>query len=564
MRILLSQINPLIGDLKGNTELILKGCNQATKHKAKLLITPELSLLGYPPKDLLLIPGLLKTQNKMLNKIKEELSLLNFELTALVGVAEIIETIQQPNLFNSIALINKNGWEIIARKQLLPTYDVFDEKRYFQPGTSSSYIELKDSERLWRVGITICEDIWTKEFVTGAEFDPSDPIGQLVSKDINLLINLSASPYSLSKQIVREKLAEKVVKRLHCPVIYLNQVGGNDELIFDGGSFALSTEAKPTLKLSTFKEEFAIWDPTLCAQNTNEFSKVPQEDLFKALVLGVRDYVSKCGFKSTILGLSGGIDSALVAVIATAALTPQKVAGILMPSPWSTSHSLKDAQALASRLHIQTKTIPIDKLMNSFDNVLKEPLGGTPKGLTAENLQSRIRGTILMAIANQNGDLLLSTGNKSELAVGYCTLYGDMNGGLSVIGDLYKTCVYELCKWLDSSDSKDCRQKYNLAQSGNIIGKEILGKAPSAELRPDQLDSDSLPDYSILDPILQGLIEEKLEITELVKRGYEREIIKGIQELVRKNEFKRQQAPPVLKVSNQAFGSGWRVPIAAK
>jgi NAD+ synthase (glutamine-hydrolysing) len=349
-------------------------------------------------------------------------------------------------------------------------------------------------------------------------------------------------------------------------VIYVNQVGGNDELIFDGSSFALNNEGKLRHELPAFKESISLCDISSLKQKTSISSKTPtsQEVLFRALVLGVKDYARKCNFKSAVIGLSGGIDSALVAAIAVAALGKSKVHAILMPSPWSSAGSVKDATALANRLGINHQRIPISAIMNSFNDVLSNSIWGIPTGITAENLQSRIRGTILMALANQRKHLLLSTGNKSELAVGYCTLYGDMNGGLSVIGDLYKTSVFDLCDWIDGESSSTCRNDFFLPETGEIISSEIRSKPPSAELRPEQLDSDSLPDYFILDPILKGLIEQHLPTEVLIEKGFNKKIVLQVANLLKKAEFKRYQAPPLLKISHQAFGSGWKKPIASR
>ncbi len=564
MRISLAQLNPLIGDLSGNREKIINACKKANHHSSNLLVTPELSLLGYPPKDLLLNPELVDSQWENLEKIAEHVSQESPELAILIGIAEPAKDSQIPNLFNSIALVKSTGWEVIARKQLLPTYDVFDEKRYFRPASKSGYFNLEVKNKCWGIGLTICEDIWVEEEIQGKRLIGSDPIEDLNNKKIDLLLNLSASPFSHQKNLLRKRIAAQAAKRLNCPVIYLNQVGGNDELIFDGSSFATDRHGNLNLSLPSCHECIAAWD----SNNKETIIQDPYiEDsyaiLFQALVLGLRDYCQKCGFDSVVLGLSGGIDSALVAIIACAALGAKQVSGILMPSPWSSQGSVKDATALAKRLGITTTTMPITPLMKSYDKTLKGALGEIPQGLTAENLQARIRGTLLMAIANKQKHLLLSTGNKSELAVGYCTLYGDMNGGLSVIGDLYKTSVYNLCYWLDSPRASKTREHLGLSTNGELIGSAICSKAPSAELSPNQLDSDSLPDYEILDPILKALIEQRISPLKLIEQGYDSMLVSKIQKLLKKSEFKRRQAPPLLKVSNQAFGSGWRIPIAS-
>ncbi len=564
MRIALAQINPLVGDLKGNAEIILHAYSQSSKEGANLLLTPELSLWGYPPKDLLLNDDLFKEQQKALEYISRVIQIEDQALKILIGIAEPIQDNQLPNLFNSIALVDSSGWEVIARKQLLPTYDVFDEKRYFRPAEGSGKLHLEINQTSWHLGITICEDLWVEDEMQFQRILGPDPIAKLESQKIDLLLNLSASPFSQNKLIIRQRLAGKAAKRLNCPVIYLNQIGANDELIFDGGSFIVDKESEVTLSLPTCREEIIICEPikTKAAEIITSYNQ--QEELFLALVLGVRDYAKKCGFKSAIIGLSGGIDSALVTVIAAAALGPKNVTGLLMPSPWSSIGSIKDALALAKELEILTHTLPIEPLIKSYHSTLESLLGESPEGITAENLQSRIRGTLLMALANQKGHLLLSTGNKSELAVGYCTLYGDMNGGLAVIGDLYKTSVFKLCKWIDSRESLKLRSELGFSLGKELIGEAILNKPPSAELRPGQLDSDSLPDYEVLDTILKALIEKESTTEQLIHSGYSSELIEKIQKLFKQAEFKRKQAPPLLKVSNQAFGSGWRLPIAAK
>ncbi len=563
MRFALAQINPLIGDLQGNSQKILAACHDANQQGANLLLTPELSLWGYPPKDLLFNQTLLTQQIDILNDISDYLSLNSPELGVLVGIAEAAEDSKLPNLYNSIVLVDNAGWKVISRKQLLPTYDVFDEKRYFRASNSSSILKRKFNGETWKIGITICEDLWVEEKIQGKQLTGPDPLAKLENKGIDLIVNLSASPFSHFKQSLRYQLASKAVNRLHCPLIYINQTGGNDELIFDGGSFVLNKRTELVLKLPNCKEAFTIWDPKSKEIKIFDQSKDKEEQLFEALVMGVHDYAKKCNFNSALIGLSGGIDSALVAVIASAALGANKVKSLLMPSPWSSTGSIVDSENLAKRLGFTTDTIPINNLMKGFDIALKEVLGESPQGVTAENLQSRIRGTLLMAVANQKGHLLLSTGNKSELAVGYCTLYGDMNGGLSVIGDLYKTSVFALCDWLDSNASLICRKEMGLPRTGELIGKKILEKAPSAELRPEQKDIDSLPEYAILDPILKAIIEDKVNPQELINKGHEKKLINKIQKMLKYSEFKRRQAPPLLKVSYQAFGSGWRLPIAS-
>ena len=579
MRLALAQINPLVGDLTGNAQRILKACRQAASAGADLVVTPELALWGYPPRDLLLNRSRVEQQPQVMDQLSQDLATLAPDLGVLVGLVDPTNDSQHPGLFNAVALIQQGQWRVAGRKQLLPSYDVFDESRYFRAADRPSTLRFCTGERTWHLGLTICEDLWVDPALHHQRLYGRDPIAALCGQGIDLLINLSASPFGREKLTVRHQLARQAAGRLQCPVVYVNQVGGNDELVFDGASFVAMPPSSPTalaLELPSCDEAVAIWDShhqmdEAKDQGCREGSVLPshgmamsvEEGLFRTLVLGVRDYAYKCGFSKALLGLSGGIDSALVAVIAAAALGSDRVLGLLMPSPWSSRGSIDDAVALAKRLKLSTHTVPIARLMEGFDSTLTPVLAGPPADVTAENLQSRIRGTLLMAVANQQGQLLLSTGNKSELAVGYCTLYGDMNGGLAVIGDLYKSTVFALSTWLDSPASTHCRQDHHLPLEGELVGRNIREKPPSAELRPDQKDSDSLPDYAILDPLLKDLIEERCGREALLQRGHPAEAIEHVQRLFRRSEFKRRQAAPVLKVSPQAFGSGWRLPIAA-
>ena len=543
---------------------------QAVAQGADLVLTPELSLWGYPPRDLLLRPSLIAKQGAVLDQLAASLAKELPQLAVLVGMAEPSGAAPLPNLFNAVVLVEAGSWRVVARKRLLPTYDVFDEQRYFCAATGPSVLELERGGRTWRLGLTICEDLWVEEELQGHRLAGADPVAELLSSRVDLLLNLSASPFGQAKVGLRQGLAARAAARLGCPVVYVNQVGGNDELVFDGASFVLAArggvdvDSKILCQLACSRVQVACWDgrgEASCPSPSH--LPEPLEQLFRALVLGVADYVRKCGFQQALLGLSGGIDSALVAVIAAAALGGGRVRALLMPSPWSSAGSLRDARALAARLGLGSHTAAIAPLMASFDTTLTPVLGGPPGGLSAENLQSRIRGTLLMAVANQEGQLLLSTGNKSELAVGYCTLYGDMNGGLAVIGDLYKTQVFALCAWLDSAAAGPCRRELGLPEEGELVGRAIREKPPSAELRPDQLDSDSLPDYAVLDPILKNYIEALRSPEELVASGTPAELAHRVMQLLRRAEFKRRQGPPLLKIGARAFGSGWRMPIAA-
>ena len=561
MRLALAQINPLVGDLAGNGAQLLTACRSAAAQGADLVVAPELALWGYPPRDLLLRPALRRREQEVLDQLA---SALPDGLALLLGVSQPTPDRQTPDLFNAAALVERNGWRVVARKRLLPSYDVFDERRYFRPADQPCLLELQRGGRLWRLGITLCEDLWVEEQLHEQRLLGDDPVADLQALQPDLLLNLSASPFASGKAGLRRELAAAAARRLQCPVIYVNQVGGNDELVFDGGSFVTSADGSVACQLAFADTDLGLWDAGADERSRNPMA-LPGTDelLLRTLVLGVRDYARKCGFSKALLGLSGGIDSALVAVIAAAALGPENVQALLMPSPWSSEGSINDSLTLAERLGIATHTVPIEPLMASFDAALTQPLGAHPSGLTAENLQSRIRGTLLMAVANQQGQLLLSTGNKSELAVGYCTLYGDMNGGLAVIGDLYKTGVFRLCAWIDAEASARCRVELGLPAQGELVGAVIRGKAPSAELRPDQRDSDSLPDYALLDPLLQALLEEHRSPEDLIASGVEVALAQRVMGLLRRAEFKRRQAPPVLKLSKRSFGSGWRMPIAA-
>ena len=589
MRLALAQLDALVGDLVGNGERILNACRRAAEAGARLVLTPELSLWGYPPRDLLLRPSLLEAQSRALLDLA---AAMPAGTGVLVGMADPIPGSERPALYNAVALVEAGGWRVVGRKRLLPSYDVFDERRYFRPAEAPSVLELVSDGRSWRLGLTICEDLWVEEELQGHRLAGADPIADLQAQRLDLLLNLSASPFGQGKAALRRRLAARAATRLGVPVVYVNQVGGNDELVFDGAGFVVDAAGALVLQQAWSAEDLSVWDPAasqgttdrpvpaesaakLAPQGSPTIPPAPgwslfslaepeaPEQLLRALVLGVRDYARKCGFGGALLGLSGGIDSALVAVIACAALGAERVRALRMPSPWSSEGSLTDAADLAARLGLELSTLPIAPLMEAMEGALTPALGGPPAGLTAENLQSRLRGTLLMAVANQEGQLLLSTGNKSELAVGYCTLYGDMNGGLAVIGDLYKTTVFRLCTWLDAPESAACRAALGLPAAGELIGAAIRTKPPSAELRPDQRDSDSLPDYAVLDPILKALVEELASPEQLVAAGADAALVARVATLLRRAEFKRRQAPPALKVSGRAFGSGWRFPIAA-
>lgn len=562
MKIAIAQLNPKIGDLGGNVQLILSAAQTAVEQSCHLLLTPELALCGYPPRDLLMNPSFLDKIAEQLQFLAEQLPP---QLAVLVGCVTRnlhAEKLGEKDLFNSAVLCYHHQLQNEFHKRLLPTYDVFDEDRYFEPGKVSDYFSLNGV----KIGVTICEDLWNNQDFFGKRHYQCNPLEDLAKLEVNLVVNLSASPYRVNKQSFRESMLRYNGSQYGLPMVYTNQVGGNDDLIFDGGSVALNRQGDLIARSPVFESDLRIIEYEESQQDlvfseeksqTKIIAPLPEsqdEEIWLALVLGVRDYVKKCGFSKVVIGLSGGIDSALVAAIATEAIGRENVLGVLMPSPYSSEHSLKDALELGENLGIETTILPIRILMNSYEEILSKLFAGTSFGLAEENIQSRIRGNLLMAISNKFGHLLLSTGNKSELAVGYCTLYGDMNGGLAVIADVPKVRVYSICSWLN-------RQSF--AQENRlIIPENILKKSPSAELKPGQKDQDSLPPYEILDDILYYFIEQCESPDKIIERGHDPDTVKRVIQLIMRAEFKRRQAPPGLKISDRAFGTGWRMPIA--
>ncbi|MGB3511059.1 MAG: NAD+ synthase [Microcoleaceae cyanobacterium] len=580
MKIAIAQLNPTIGDITGNAQLILETAKKAQTLDAKLIITPELSLIGYPPRDLLIYPSLIKAATTELEKLATDLP---SEIAVLVGTVTLNSQATQTggkSLFNSAALLSNGKVKQIFHKRLLPTYDVFDEERYFEAGKKSDYFTLEisgeASKSFAKIGVTICEDLWNNEAFWGKRNYACDPMKELAENQVDFVVNMSASPYRVRKQKLREAMLENNTNRYQKPIIYVNQVGGNDDLIFDGCSVVFNRAGQVIYRAAAFETNLAVveFNPAKRDLISVDFESVDlpesaDEEIWSALVLGVKDYVYKCGFSKVVLGLSGGIDSALVAAIATAALGKENVLAILMPSPYSSEHSVKDALELAENLGITKQVIPIGDLMKSYDKSLEYLFAGTDFGVAEENIQSRIRGNLLMAISNKFGHLLLSTGNKSEMAVGYCTLYGDMNGGLAVISDVPKTRVYSMCQWLNQQGFDGNQKFYGaenllITEKGNIIPENILTKAPSAELKEGQKDEDSLPSYEVLDEILFRLVENCESLAEIVAAGHNSEVVNKVVKLVMRAEFKRRQAPPGLKISNRAFGTGWRMPIAKK
>ncbi|MEO0378506.1 MAG: NAD+ synthase, partial [Cyanobacteria bacterium P01_A01_bin.17] len=527
MKIAIAQINPTVGDLKGNAKRILDAANKAAELGVDLLLTPELSLCGYPPRDLLMRPSFIQ---KMKQQVIELAAALPVNITALVGIAEdnpAAGSNGEKPIFNSMALLQSGKVKEVFHKRLLPTYDVFDEDRYFESGDrANSFVwpaNGPEDDRTVHIGVTICEDLWNNETFWGKRAYSVNPTQELVEKGVDLVVNLSASPYICGKQTLREQMIAHEARQWQRPIVYVNQVGGNDDLIFDGQSVAVNRQGELVSRATAFETDLQVVTFNSGTQDLNPATVKPlpgagDAEIWAALVLGVKDYARKCGFTKAVLGLSGGVDSALVSAIAAEALGPENVLGILMPSPYSSGHSVTDAEALAENIGIQTKLLSIAPLMGDYDAVLEDLFVDTEEGVAEENLQSRIRGNLLMAVSNKFGHLLLSTGNKSEMAVGYCTLYGDMNGGLAVIADVPKTRVYSICRWLN-------RDK-------EIIPENIITKPPSAELKPDQVDQDSLPDYDILDDILERLVQQQQSADEIVAAGHEAATVEHVIRLV--------------------------------
>jgi NAD+ synthase (glutamine-hydrolysing) len=540
MRIALLQLNPTVGALEANASRI-EAAVRATAGRADVCVTPEMALTGYPPRDLLLVPGFIAQAQEVAARLAR----------VLAGAPDVLLGMPVPSgveagrpLLNAAVHLRAGAVGESFAKTLLPTYDVFDEDRYFEPGRSVGAVTIGGS----RAAISICEDVWNDPEVWTARRYGGDPMAALRELGTPVMLNMSASPYAQGKLAQREQLLAHLARKYGVWALYANQVGANDDLIFDGRSLAFAPDGTCVARGAAFAEDTVIVDTAAPVFGIDAWDEPVEAEVFAALVLGVRDYARKCGFSKALLGLSGGIDSALTAVIAVEALGRQNVTGVLMPSPFSSEGSLTDAIDLAAALGIETRLLPIAPLMTAFDGVLAESFAGEPVDVTEENLQARIRGSLLMALSNKTGALLLTTGNKSELATGYCTLYGDMNGALAVIADVYKTLVYRLARWVN--------------RAGVVIPESTIDKPPSAELRPNQTDQDSLPPYDLLDAILVRHVEQCADAVTLEREGFEAATVRQVVRLVRISEFKRKQAAPVLKVTPRAFGTGWRMPIA--
>jgi NAD+ synthase/NAD+ synthase (glutamine-hydrolysing) len=541
LRIALLQVNPTAGDLDGNAARIVRAMREAQSQGAELAVTSELALMGYLPRDLLMSQGFVKRSCQVLNRLAEE---LRDAPPVLVGVATPNPDEMGRPLLNSAVLLQGGAAGAMFHKTLLPTYDVFDEDRYFEPAREPQILNWNGC----RLGISICEDVWNDRDYWKRRRYHQDPIEVLARAGAQLILNLSASPFTAGKQVFREQMMGHMAQKYGLPVVYVNQVGGDDDLIFDGRSGVFDAQGRLMARAKGFQEDVLVVDLESGTGSIAADDFDPEAEIWNALVLGVRDYARKTRFTSVLLGLSGGIDSALTAAIAAEAMGPEHVLGVLMPSRYSSAGSVEDSAELARNLGIRTVTLPISAIVNTYDETLAEAFRGRPADVTEENIQSRIRGNLLMALSNKNGSLLLTTGNKSEMAVGYCTLYGDMNGGLAVIGDVPKTMVYRVSRWR------------NQRRPG--IPEATLTKAPSAELRPDQTDQDTLPPYDVLDQILELHVEQSQSAEEIVAQGFDEATVRRVLRMVRMAEFKRKQAAPVLKVTSRAFGTGWRMPIA--
>ena len=540
MKLALAQINTTVGDFAGNLALIRKAYARGMADGAELVVAPELAITGYPPRDLLLKSGFIEGNLAALTELAQSVG----EVGLVVGHVGINEKHPGRQAVNAVSLLHHGKVAATRTKTLLPTYDVFDEDRYFEPAPDNTPVEFNGR----KLGLTICEDVWNDDSFWADPRYRANPVDGLVKQGAEVIVNVSASPWNLGKEGMRREMLASLATNAQRPVVYCNAVGGNDELVFDGGSLALNAQGEVLAAGAQFTEALVAVDLDGTMQAVSE----PQEMalLHDALVLGVQDYLGKCGFRSAVIGLSGGIDSAVTAALAVKALGAENVRGISMPSAYSSQGSLDDSAALAANLGIQYDVIPIHAGFEMMKTSLEPIFGDRPEDVTEENMQARLRGLILMAASNKFGSLVLTTGNKSELAVGYCTLYGDMCGGLAVISDVPKTKVFELAHWINRDEV--------------IIPKATITKPPSAELRPDQKDEDSLPPYEVLDAILERYVVESQSVSEIVTSGFDEATVQRIVRLIDLNEYKRRQAAPGLKVTSKAFGVGRRIPVAQR
>ena len=555
MRIGLAQLNSTVGDLAGNRRKIIDAYQKLVAAGAELVVFPELIVCGYPPRDLLFKRRFVEDNEESLTEIATHIG----EVPAVIGFVETNPSNEGRRCFNAAAFCQHGEIAVIGRKCLLPTYDVFDEDRYFEAAHEPAIIVHAGL----KIGLTICEDIWKNPSIDTGRLYRVDPVASLAAKGVDLVLNLSASPWHHGKSHVREQLVTDSARALRCPLVYCNAIGGNDELIFDGRSLVADATGHVVARLAAFAEKLRVVEvklskvgrgvpaePSPVSALSVPTPEPTEADIYAALVLGLRDYAQKSGFKRALVALSGGIDSAVVAVIAAEAFGPENVIGVSLPSAISSQHSRDDARILAQTLGIRFETIAIAQAVAAAETALGPVFAGRQPDVTEENIQARVRGVIMMALSNKFGSLLLTTGNKSEVAVGYCTLYGDMCGGLAVISDVFKTQIYALSRWIN--------------RDREIIPANTITKPPSAELRPGQVDQDSLPPYDVLDAILKGYVEEGLSRRDLLAQGFAEPVVNDIVRKVDLNEYKRKQAAPGLRITPLAFGVGRRIPIVQK
>lgn len=546
MRIGLAQINPTVGDLAGNVDRMARAAHQAAGRGAEIVVFPELSVSGYPPRDLVEKPSFVERNKCELERLARETA--DLDLSVICGYVARSQAETGKRALNSAAVLERGQIVFRQSKMLLPTYDVFDEARYFRPAEREFLCTLRSRQ----VALTICEDAWNDRRLWKQRLYPRDPVEELFAAGGELMICINASPYNMGKREIRRGIYRAAARRYHKPVIYVNQVGGNDQLVFDGSSFAMNGEGQVIASACSFDEDLVVADIDAGTGDLQENFSDECEAVYQALVLGTRDYIRKCGFSRVLIGLSGGIDSSLTAAIAVEAVGKENVTGVGMPGPYSSDHSVRDAREMASKLGIRFEIVSISPVYQRFEEELAPLFAGRAPGVTEENLQSRLRGVTLMALSNKTGALVLTTGNKSELAVGYCTLYGDMCGGLAVISDVPKTMVYAL--------TRIANRRHNGA-----IPESVFTKPPSAELRPDQKDTDSLPEYEVLDRVLEAYVEQYRTPRQIAEgMGLSMDLVQDIVNKVDRNEYKRQQAAPGLKVTSKAFGMGRRFPIAQR
>jgi NAD+ synthase (glutamine-hydrolysing) len=543
VKIALGQINPTIGDFTGNSKKIIESSRQALAQGAEMILFPELAVCGYPPRDLLEKPAFVERNSQVVNEIAQAVP----QITVVCGFVSPAKVETGKSVMNSAAVLRQGAVQFVQSKMLLPTYDVFDEMRYFDPAESQKLLPLAGKE----FALTICEDAWNDKHFWHRRLYRVDPVDELLHAGGNMVLNISASPFHLGKRELRRQMLATIARDNKVPVLFVNQVGGNDSLIFDGSSMVIAPDGRIVAQAKSFEEDLVLFDSETMQGDMHEQIAVGIPSAFAALALGTRDYVRKCGFSKVVIGLSGGIDSALTAAIAADALGKENVTGIAMPSQYSSEHSIKDARELACKLGIRFEVIAIGDIFAGYRKALAQLFAGMPEDVAEENIQSRIRGNILMAFSNKFGALVLTTGNKSEVGVGYCTLYGDMVGGLGVISDVPKTMVYDLSRYVNSLKP--------------VIPQSTIDKPPSAELRPGQKDSDTLPPYEVLDNILEDYVEDYRTAEQIAAdRGYEVRLVRDIIRMIERSEYKRQQAAPGLKITPKAFGLGRRFPIAQK